>query len=409
MSIQQKSKQALSFGASFLGATGVALQNYTAMNLLITSIANGFSALTTTISGLSHTISIILGGLCSGAVNFFINISLLDGFLKRFWQIKGEEPQITEWASWKQWPFWKKFRAVAGITVFVVTGILFGMTAFAFGIAGPLSALALAAGVFVSLIMIIQEVETWLLSFDSAKSRSVSALFDHWKETLTLNKALGHGIAIGNVFALSFTLTLGLAEALIALSVATLPAFIIGITIAFTFGAFTEFYFYNFFLSGFCEGMKENWEKMQQSKWSLFGFTCISINAIVNAALTYSGVMLLTGLLTLASIAVPPVGLMIAIATVSALFAGSASFFLGMDFWICRMYKSVSATQAGLSDLMAVANRQPNVTSLTQVPTQRLSRSHSANSFFATSRLPVIQNEIPSLTYPEFRLVPIPL
>lgn len=400
MSVQQQSKQALSYSISFLGAAGVALQNYTAVNLLITGIGSVLSTLTTTLSGFAHTISVLLGGLCSGTVNFFINVSLLDSFLKRFWPVNDEKHRATEWGAWEQWPFWKKCRAVAGIAVFVVTGLLFGMTAFAFGVAGPLAALALAAGIFVSLIMIIQEVETWLLSFDTAEPNSISGLFAQWKETLTINKAWGHCIAIGNVIALSLTLTLGLAETLIALNVAALPAFIVGVTIAFTFGAFTEFYFYNFFLASFCEKIKLNWEKMQQSKWAPFGFACITINAIVNAALTYSGVMLLTGLLTLAGIALPPVGLMVAIATGSALFAAGASFFLGMDFWIGRMHKPTSLTEvtttlvdaaAALegsyakswdSSLIAASSMPADIANKPLVVAATLTRARSFCSFF---------------------------
>ena len=54
--------------------------------------------------------------------------------------------------------------------------------------------------------------------------------------------------------------------------------------------------------------------------------------------------MMLTGLLTAASIAVPPIGIMIAIAATAAVFAGTASFILGINFWIKRCTKEENKT-----------------------------------------------------------------
>ena len=65
-----------------------------------------------------------------------------------------------------------------------------------------------------------------------------------------------------------------------------------------------------------------------------FGLSCVVTNAFVNGALTYSGIELLVGLILTANIALPPLMIITSIAAVSALFAGSASLILGLDFWI---------------------------------------------------------------------------
>jgi len=54
----------------------------------------------------------------------------------------------------------------------------------------------------------------------------------------------------------------------------------------------------------------------------------------VNAALTYAGVELLTVILVAAGVGLPPAAVITALSAVSALFAGSASFILGLDFWV---------------------------------------------------------------------------
>ena len=397
---------------SALGAAGTALQNYIAVDLFLRGIFVGFTSISSRLSGLIQAVAIGAGGACSGVVNFFINVELLEGFFER----------ITSNKASRELSGWRKFRYYAGIFVFSITGVLFGMMAFAFSATTPLAVLALAAGVFVAIIMTIQEVETWLQSFDEkvrilfseptaddkdkvtssnevlviytnsiyklgfcnkngqyetkeivdkemlaclahykqagdidtvdhlnkintllilldsgSHKRSINDIFMTWKSTLTLSKLCGHIIAAGNVLALSLLFTLSLVDVLVALQVAAFPALVIGLSVAFTFGAFTEFYFYNFFLAKLCNKFTENWGKMKETHYAPLGYASIGTNAFVNGALTFAGVGLLSSVLVLAGFAVPPVGLIMGLATVSAVFSGSASFLLGMDFWIRKM------------------------------------------------------------------------
>lgn len=410
--LNKESKKIITYVVSALGAAGGALQNYSAVDLFLRGIAVSFTSISKFFSGVIQAAS-IAGGACNGMVNYFINVELLEGFLARITNDK-EPRKLTGW---------RKFRYYAGLFAFTMTGVLFGMMAFAFSAASPLAILALAAGVFVAIIMTIQEVETWLQSFDEtvkflmtapndddkdkvtsdnhvliiyidsiykigfcnkqgkyeekeiqdvaiiamlqqqyeeageienalhleqinqllisldscSQKRSLKDIFNAWWSTLTLKKACGHMIAAGNVLALSLLFTLSIVDVLIAVQVAAFPALIIGLAVAFTFGAFTEFYFYNFFLAKFCNKFDEKWEKMKSTKYAPLGYACITTNAFVNAALTYAGVGLLSGALVLAGIAMPPLGLIIGLSAVSAIFAGSASFILGMDFWIRKM------------------------------------------------------------------------
>ncbi len=329
--LSDETKKKTSVVVSALGAIGVALQNYIAVSLFLREIINGFTSISKMLSGFIHVASIGLGGVCSGMVNYFINLDLLEGFLDRI----SRESVVTNWSTGKKLTYY------GGIFVFAVTGVLFGLTAFTIGMATPLAALGVASGILVAVIMTIQEIETWLQGFDDPDMK--------WKATLTFGKFCGHLLAAGNVLALSLLFTLGLTEVLIALSVSALPAFVIGLSVAFTFGAFTEFYFYNFFLAKFCQQFKANWEAMKATQYAGFGYFCITTNAFVNAALTFSGVGLLTGAIALTGMVLPPVGLILTLSVVSAIFAGGASAVLGMDFWI-RKQGSCAITLAALPD-----------------------------------------------------------
>lgn len=323
-------KKITAYMVAGLGAIGSALQNYIAVDLFLRGIVGGVMSISKWMSGFIHAAAIGAGGLCSGMVNYFINLELLEGFLERLTSDKAG----VELTGWRQFSYY------AGIFVFAVTGVLFGMTAFTFSATGPLAFWGLAAGVFVAVIMTIQEIETWLQGFDEPESDDKASLYDlfmQWKSTLTWGKLCGHLIAAGNVLGLSLLFTLGLAEVLMVLQVAAFPAFVIGLAIAFTFGAFTEFYFYNFFLAKFCDQIESKWEAMKASQYASLGFLCIGVNAFVNAALTYSGVGLLAGALVMAGIALPPVGVIMTLSGISAIFAGAASAILGADFWIRHM------------------------------------------------------------------------
>jgi hypothetical protein len=343
ITLGEKNKKGLAYFIAVLGALGGALQNYIAVNLFLKGIVGGALSLSHIFAGFRQVMALGFGGVCSGMVNFFINVDLLEGFLERLTRNKPGTPLQG----------WVKFSYYAGIFVFVVTGLLFGMTAFTLGMATPMAAFAVVSGVFVAIIMTIQEVETWLQGFDDPKTpakRNLRDMFLEWKSSLTPGTMLGHVIAAGNVVALSLLFTLGLAEVLIALQVAALPALIIGISISFTFGAFTEFYFYNFFLAKFCDQLIKNWHAMKATVYAPFGLFFIASNAVVNAALTYSGVGLLTGLLVATGIGLPPVGIIIVLGAVSAFFSGSASLLLGMDFWIRKM----TPTQNNAAPTLAV-------------------------------------------------------
>lgn len=312
------------YAVSLLGAAGTGLQNYVAVFALIKSMATGVTALTKTSLGLMHGVAILLGGVCSGLVNFFINVDLLENFMKRL--TKKSMPKLSGWRKFSYW---------AGIAVFVTTGVLFGLTAFAFGSIGVLGAVSVVAGVFVALIMMIQELETWLERFDNPEVKKGSwwQQTKEWVRSLNKGKVFGIVIAMGNVLGLSLLFALGLTSFLTGVGVAAWPATIIGLTVAFTGGAFTEFYFYNRFLLSFCSKLHDNWQRFLASKYSPLGLVCGVINALVNGALSYVGISMLVPLLAAAGLAVPPVGVVIAVAVAASACVALASFILGMDFW----------------------------------------------------------------------------
>jgi hypothetical protein len=349
---------------SGLGALGTALQNYVAVAQLASSLMSSTFAVTKAGVGIIQSIAIAFGGVCSGIVNFFVNVGLLEDFINRLFGEPDPEkpkPKLTPG---------QKFWLVLGSIVFIATGILFGLTALAFGSIGVMAAISVAAGIFVSAIMIIQELETWFQSFDDAKenAKSIKQIAKEWFASLTKEKLMGVVIAIGNVLALSLLFTFGLASFLISIvGVPAFPAVIAAFTVAFTGGAFTEFFFYNKFLSNFCGQLKKNWNEFWASKYSPLGLVTSSINAIVNGVLSYVGITAMTGLLVAAGIAVPPVGVVIAIAAVAAVFAGLASFVLCLDFWksnskrIPNLVCSTASSTAVIKGEMAKSQNAPVV------------------------------------------------
>ena len=281
-------------------------------------------------------------------VNYWMNVGLLKDFYNRMTSTKDYQ--------YKSMSAWQRLHYFSGIFVFVVTGILFGLMAFTFAMTGPLAVLSIVAGVFVAAIMTIQEVETWLKWFDpedenqhdTAQPLTTMQMFGKW---------VGHIIAAGNVLALSLLFALGLAQSLMVLHVAAFPALIVGFVVAFTFGAFTEFFFYNYYLSDFCKDFGKKWGEMLALPNVKFGFLCVITNALVNGALTYAGVGLLTGLFVAANITLPPMLAITVLAAVSAFFAGSASFILGLDFWISQN-KPAPAVQSTLVQQQASIAQQ---------------------------------------------------
>jgi hypothetical protein len=319
-------KKTIIYLFSFLGALGTGIQNYMAVVALFKELIEGSIKLTKVGLGILHGLAIGVGGVCSTVVNFCLNVELLESFMQR---LTGKKPMPKLHG-------WQKFRYWFGSGVFIVTGILFGLTALAVSATGPLAILAIAVGVLVAGIMVIQELETWLESFDEENNerKSLWEMFLAWKESLTKSKFLGILIAVGNVVALSLLFTAGLATFFIAtVGVPFLPAIIVAFVVAFTGGAFTEFYFYNRFISKFCDNFAANMKKFWESKYSPLGLVTASTNGVVNGILGYVGIMLLAALLISASVVMPPSGIMIGVIATAAVFAGLASFILGLDFW----------------------------------------------------------------------------
>ncbi|MGV3739815.1 MAG: hypothetical protein ACO1N3_00785 [Gammaproteobacteria bacterium] len=324
-----------------LGAFGTALQNYPAVVLFINSMTKNMIPVTQASTIATHAASLATGGLCSGMVNFWMNVELLEDFSKRL----TKEKHAKKW-QWDRLGLNTTEKAIylGGILVFMVTGILFGLMAFTFAMEGPLAILSIAAGIFVAAIMTIQEIETWLQSYDKMEKeqkllkKGIVTVEPRLTKVEKFGQACGHIIAVGNVFALSLLFSLSLASALMTFHVTALPALITGFLFGFSFGAFTEYYFYKTYLAEFCKNLRQNMQDMMALPNVSFGIACVLTNALVNAALTYAGVEMLTSLLLAASIALPPTAAMIALATVCAFFAGTASLILGTAFWI-RQYK----------------------------------------------------------------------
>jgi hypothetical protein len=372
---------------AFFGAAGVGLQNYMAVTALLQGISNGAIAMTKVGLGIMHSIAIAFGGICGGLVNLFLNIELLESFWERITKKnKPADAAPVVLSGWQKFSYW------FGSGLFVITGVLYGLTAFAFGPVGVLAALGIASGILVAGIMTIQELETWLQGFDKMdekKNLTLKQRWLEWKNAVTKGKVVGSVIAIGNVVALSLLMTLGMATFLMGVGVAALPALIVGLAVAFTIGAFTEYYFYNKFLSEFCDKIKARWTTFkEETKYPVMGAVCCSINALVNGALTYVGVTMIAALLASASIAVPPVGIIIAVAVTVAVFAAAASFILGLDFWTRNMKKPAIAAPANVkqddeteklllsdtlvSNTMGVAPQQDDIiTAVNAVPMQQ--------------------------------------
>ena len=327
---------------ALLGAAGSSLQNFMAFVIFLGRISNLTAFMINLLSGVVS--------VCSGLVNLCLNIDLLWSFAQR---LSGEK---------KTYPGkgWQRFNFYAGSAVFITTGILFAFTAIAFGPVGSLAMLGIVAGVFVGLIMMIQELETWIGSFKENQEyvpflQGLSA----WWKSLTVGKTAGLLISLGNVLALSLLLTAGLAVFLMNFGIPVFTAVVVGFVISFTVGAFTEFYFYNAFLSEFCENFTQKCTDLLESKYATVGVISIVINAGVNAALCYAGVFMLSALTVSAGLAFPP----LALAIVAAGFGGLASLLLGASFWIGNSQHIVGwlAGNVGEEDMEANIEHEPLV------------------------------------------------
>ena len=346
ISLPQKSNPQWSQLISSLGAAGVAVQNYQAVDLFLLNVLKITGSASTGLNVATQCFAFITGGVCSGMVNYWMNYELLNDFEKRI-SNKTDTP-------YNNLNFWQKLEYISGVLVFTLTGMLFGLMAFTFAQTGPLAILSIVVGLLVSVIMTIQEVETWLSSYDSKTLDKPTTLTN----SQLIGKWAGHLIDFGNVIALSLLFTLSLSQSLIFLGVGTNPALLIGFSIAFTFGAFTEFYFYNYYLSDFCKNISENFNKLKTIDNLGFGLMCIITNALVNTALTYSGIEILTLLLLSTATITPPTGLIMIGTILLSVFAGSASFILGADF--LNKQNSVASHQEAEKALVHT-NLDPNI------------------------------------------------
>jgi len=370
-SSNEHSAEYYSYLISAAGSFGIALQNYQAVEMLLKGIVPASQYATPYI----QTAAFLSGGVCSGAVNFKMNVDLLNDFFQRFNPAnKHTHPETnktfymnpkTKKAYYAPDTTWEHTTYYGGIAIFTVTGVLFGLMAFTFAMESPLAMLALAVGLFVTTITVLQEIEAWLKSFDEININEIST----WSQYL--GSCLGYLITWSNILALSLGFSLGLASSLMTLHVAALPAVITGFSVAFTAGLFTEYYFYSQFLPKFCANFEENWLAFMASPLPLFGLLCVSINACVNGALAYSALELLTTLLVAASFSLPPAAALTALSVFSAFFVGSASFLLGMDFWTQKPEEASLQAQAssGAPVLGFFAQPNPGVNQGVNLPT----------------------------------------
>ncbi|MDF1827951.1 MAG: hypothetical protein P1U39_06685 [Legionellaceae bacterium] len=311
------------YALASLGAFGVAVQNYQAVESFLKSVLplsyHGSYAMQATALG--------AGGVCSGMVNFNMNMGLLSDFSGR-WEPANYDAYVNAgYFDYKKASSLDQAKYFGGSFIVIGTGVLFGLMAFTFAMGSPLAMVSLALGLFVTIITMIQELEAWLAAWDpkNGPTTGLPQSFGEW---------CGYIIAVGNVLAFSLMFTLSLAQTLILLHVAAVPALAIGAAVSFLFGGFTEYNFYAPYLTKLCGQFGEKWQAMIDSDWALAGLLCMSVNAFVNAALTYATLDLLTALMVSASIALPPVAVITALSVALTVFAGSASFLLGMNFWI---------------------------------------------------------------------------
>ncbi|NCT57036.1 MAG: hypothetical protein GW760_04910 [Legionella sp.] len=316
---------ATAYAVAGLGALGVAVQNYQAVESFLKSVLplsyHGSYAMQAAAVG--------AGGLCSGLVNFKMNMDLLGDFSAR-WQYQDYEAYIAAgYFDYKNATSLEQAKYLGGSFIVIGTGVLFGLMAFTFAMGSPLAMVSVALGLFVTIITMIQELEAWLAAWDpkNGPTTGLPQSFSEW---------CGYMIAVGNVLAFSLMFTLSLAQTLILFHVAAVPALAIGAAVSFLFGGFTEYNFYAPYLTKLCGQFGEKWQEMMASDRALVGLLCMSVNALVNAALTYATLELLTALMVSASIALPPVAVVTVLSVALTVFAGSASFLLGMNFWISQ-------------------------------------------------------------------------
>jgi len=334
---------------SLAGALGSGLQFVLGMVDFLKNLGQSSVALIYGISG-------AFGGFFGGLINLFINVELLEDFLKRIKDKRLSGITIVKEMNLKN--VGKLLLYWSGILVFVGTGVLFGMTALAFGgSGGVLGILGITAGILVAVIMIVQECETWAKCFKDL--RSDQEIIEHANALKPSKKAKGLALALSliNVFGLSAGFAFGLITVLhVYFGVALIPAVTIGLAISFSTGAFTEYVFYNYFLADFITNFKERWSDFFKNKsTATVGLLSIGINAGINGILSVTAMLGLNALLLSAGFAAIPLGVTIA----TGVFCGVVSLVLGADFWI-RLMKKIFGEPAH-ADLSATVSHQSMV------------------------------------------------
>ncbi|HVE44209.1 MAG TPA: hypothetical protein VNC84_03630 [Gammaproteobacteria bacterium] len=311
------------YSLSFLGGAAIGLQSCLALFDLIQKLLSIGVALSKAVLALLYGTAILFGGVCSCIANFFLNVELLEGFAERF-TTKSMRPLST----------WEKIICALGTIAFVIVGVMFTLTVFAFDSTGVIGILGIIAGAFLAILSIPQQVEVWLDSFGKKRdNRSLWKTFVDWNNSLTLGKFTGFVMSVGNSLAFSILLTLGFAVFLTSVAVPLTPALITAFSTAFTLGLFTQFFFFNIYVSPFCDRFSQNIEKFWASHCSPFGLFVCAITGLVNAALFFSSTGLLVGLVASAGIVMPPVGFIIAANIAISASAGFVAFIISVDFW----------------------------------------------------------------------------
>jgi hypothetical protein len=190
-------------------------------------------------------------------------------------------------------------------------------------------------------------------------ARSVLSSLANWLKNLSFGKLVGLILSLANTMALSLMLTIGLTTFLSYVGVPALPALITGFSVAFTAGAYSEFYFYHYFLSDFCDQIQEKWKDLMERPNPLLGIFVVAINAGVTGAIAYFCVQILEHLFVAAGVSVPS---LLPLAWVSAVSSGVASFLLGSSFWIDTAERFAQWAGIGSSPVKEKSEKQDEAT-----------------------------------------------
>lgn len=376
MANNNKLTNGLNYAGSFLGAVGTGIQNYMGSVQFIQYFMGQAYSLSDAGVGIAHSCAAALGGASSIFVNYLLNVELIRDFIFRLKRLRLRslqrhyDEQVARLEELKQNQLraqadierieaylagrkliidrlqaelgaenviglksgltgWKKVMCWIGIGLFIVSGLLYGLMAVAVAPQGVLAILGIIAGALVTPIQTIQEIEVWVGWLDPMRASEAS-------RSSKLAKGVGIGFSIATVVVLSTLFTLGIASFLMSFGVAALPAVIAGAAVAFSVGAFTEFFFYAPYLMSFCGDVSKTIQEFKASKKPLLGLLIVGLNAAANGVMAGFAIGLLIGVIVAAGAAVPPFGGVLAVAILGGVIAAAASFMLGTKFWISK-------------------------------------------------------------------------